>query len=493
MANPQVELSPHRITVLLIDDQASVGEAVRRMIETETDMDFHFCQDPTEALRIANQVGPTVILQDLIMPDINGLRLVKYFRANPATRDVPLIVLSAKEEPETKAEAFALGANDYLVKLPDKLELIARLRYHSRGYINLLERNEAYNALLESRRQLELRNRFIRKTFGRYLSDDVVDSILESPEGTQLGGEKRGVTLMMSDLRGFTAISERLPAEDVVRIINHYLSAMTEIILHYQGTIDEFIGDSILVIFGAPIRREDDAQRAVACALEMQLAMTEVNQKNRAAGYPEVTQGIGIHTGEVVVGNIGSEKRSKYGVVGRHVNLSSRIESYTVGGQILISEATCRACGDILRIDDQLEVMPKGVKAPLTIYEVGGIGGRFALFLPEKKELRLSRMEPLVPIRFFILEGKDTNREYHPGHIAYLSSQEAEIVSERNCRRLTNLRLSLLDEQDNERVGELYAKVIRNYPHDTGRFRVCFTAVPPEARDLLEELLRDSY
>jgi sigma-B regulation protein RsbU (phosphoserine phosphatase) len=142
------------LKVLLIDDQAIVGEQVRRMLAPEADIQFHFCQDPTKAIALAGELQPTVILQDLVMPDVDGLMLVKFFRANAATRDTPLVVLSSKEEPITKAEAFARGANDYLVKLPDKLELVARVRYHSRAYLNLLERNEAYRQLEESQRLL---------------------------------------------------------------------------------------------------------------------------------------------------------------------------------------------------------------------------------------------------------------------------------------------------------------------------------------------------
>lgn len=146
--------SARPVTVLLIDDQAIVAESVRRMLAPETDIVFHYCQEPAKAIETANKVQPTVILQDLVMPDIDGLQLVKFFRANKATRDVPMIVLSSKEEPAIKAQAFALGANDYLVKLPDKLEVIARIRYHSRGYVALLERNEAYERLAESQAEL---------------------------------------------------------------------------------------------------------------------------------------------------------------------------------------------------------------------------------------------------------------------------------------------------------------------------------------------------
>jgi sigma-B regulation protein RsbU (phosphoserine phosphatase) len=151
---PTATLTQHTITVLLVDDQAIVGEAVRRMLAGETDIVFHYCSDPVKAIQRANEIRPTVILQDLVMPEVDGLTLVKFIRANPRTRDVPLIVLSTKEEPAIKAQAFALGANDYLVKLPDKLELLARIRYHSKGYINLLQRNEAFGKLQESLRML---------------------------------------------------------------------------------------------------------------------------------------------------------------------------------------------------------------------------------------------------------------------------------------------------------------------------------------------------
>lgn len=147
-------LTPHTISVLLVDDQVMIGEAVRRMLAADKDIELHFCNDPTRAVKMAMEISPTLILQDLVMPEVDGLTLVKFYRANPKTRDIPLIVLSTREEPTTKAEAFSLGANDYLVKLPDKVELIARIRHHSAGYIAQLQRNEAYQALLESQKKL---------------------------------------------------------------------------------------------------------------------------------------------------------------------------------------------------------------------------------------------------------------------------------------------------------------------------------------------------
>jgi sigma-B regulation protein RsbU (phosphoserine phosphatase) len=181
--------------VLLVDDQAIVGETVRRMLAGEKDLDFHFCPNPAEAITLANDVQPTVILQDLVMPDIDGLQLVKFFRANPATRDTPMIVLSGKEEPVIKAKAFALGANDYLVKPPEKLELIARVRYHSRAYLDHRERDEAFRQLAEKQRELaeEVAQaaRYVLSLLPEPLAGDVHITGKFVPS-TQLGGDMFG-------------------------------------------------------------------------------------------------------------------------------------------------------------------------------------------------------------------------------------------------------------------------------------------------------------
>jgi sigma-B regulation protein RsbU (phosphoserine phosphatase) len=152
--SPAATLAQYAITVLLVDDQPIVADAVRRMLAPEKDILFHHCQEPAKAISLAAELQPTVILQDLVMPDVDGLTLVRFYRAHPKLKDVPIIVLSSKEEAATKADAFAAGANDYIVKLPDRLELLARIRYHSKGYISLLQRNDAYDALLKSQQAL---------------------------------------------------------------------------------------------------------------------------------------------------------------------------------------------------------------------------------------------------------------------------------------------------------------------------------------------------
>ncbi len=190
-----ISINKHQIIVLLIDDQAMVGEAVRRMLLDEENISYHFCSDPSKAISMANELAPTVILQDLVMPDVDGLTLVKFFRRNPQTKDIPLIVLSSKEEAKTKAEAFALGANDYIVKLPDKIELIARIRHHSAGYINMLERNEAFKALQESQQRLaaELAEAadYVASLLPKKL-DDTIKTDWKFVSSTSLGGDAFG-------------------------------------------------------------------------------------------------------------------------------------------------------------------------------------------------------------------------------------------------------------------------------------------------------------
>ena len=220
----------------------------------------------------------------------------------------------------------------------------------------------------------------------------------------------------MSDLRGFTAMAARLTPHEVIEVLNLYLEAMVDVISRYQGTIDEIIGDAILVIFGAPVACDDHAAKAVACGLAMQLAMTDVNQRLAAKGAAALEMGIGIHTGRVIVGNIGSLRRTKYAAVGSNVNLAGRIESFTTGGQILISEDTRRAIKTPLRIDGQFQVEPKGATRSLQLYEVGGIGEPFDLSLPSRADAARPLPQPL-PVRFTVLEEKFVGRTVYEGQL----------------------------------------------------------------------------
>ncbi|MBW4473666.1 MAG: adenylate/guanylate cyclase domain-containing protein [Stenomitos rutilans HA7619-LM2] len=340
----------------------------------------------------------------------------------------------------------------------------------------------------------------MRRTFGRYLTDEVVASLLETPGGLTLGGERRKVTILISDLRGFSAISERLPPEQVVTILNLYLGAMSDAITRYNGTINEFIGDGIFVMFGAPIYREDDSERAVACAIAMQSVMCDVNRQNQQLGLPAIEMGIGINTGEVVVGNIGSQRRAKYTVIGNHVNLAARIESYTVGGQILISEDTCRDAGEgIVKVDGHIQVEPKGIKEPITLHNVSGIGGKHNLYLPEEKEAFVT-LTASIPVRYTVLEGKHAVGTMFEGSLVSLSDKSAELRSDHFLTPLSNLKLNLLNTtQKHAELDDLYAKVLDKAATKPDCVRIRFTGMPirfaalaPEVSAALEHLRRST-
>ncbi len=333
--------------------------------------------------------------------------------------------------------------------------------------------------LTEEREKLAEMSDILKKMFGRYLSTEVMNSLIENPSALELGGERRSVTIMMTDLRGFTALSERLEPEQVVQMLNVYFEVMVEVVLKYNGTINEIIGDALLIIFGAPQEMPDRAQRAIACAIEMQNAMAEVNGQSRSQGLPELEMGIGLNETEVIVGNIGSTKRSKYAVVGSGVNMTSRIESYTVGGQILISESVRQEAGDILRIDTQRDVRPKGSETFLRIYEVGGIAGRFNLAL-EEKELLLVTLVRQIPLRYTVLEGKDIGKKGLEGFVVRLSRNRAEITLSTPVEMMTNLKMNLGDVDEKLSARDFYGKVIGRSGENRPNYVVHFTSIPPE-------------
>ena len=230
--------------------------------------------------------------------------------------------------------------------------------------------------ILQLKEQLREKDAFIRRTLSQYLTDEVATEILQHREHPEIRGERRTVTMMFTDLRRSTQLSEEMEPADFIRMLNHYFGEMIEIINAWQGNILEFVGDAIVAVFGAPRPNEDAASDAVSSAVAMQRRMPAINEWNRQHGYPEIEMGVGIHTGEAILGNIGSETRTKYDMIGRNVNLASRIESYTKGGQILVSGETLRAAADIAveNKDGSILVTPKGIREEVLLHDVIGAG-----------------------------------------------------------------------------------------------------------------------
>lgn len=460
------ERAPARI--LVVDDEPDLAELIRQKFRRHVrrgDFEFLFANDGEEALQILReQPGVDLVLTDVNMPRMDGLTLLAELAKLQHEAILGAVVVTAYSDMLNIRMAMNRGAYDFLTKPIDLDDLEVTIE---KAVAMVREQKRAVHA---------------RQTVGRYLSDEVAETLLANPEATELGGERRRVTILMSDLRGFSALSERLPPERVVEVLNVYLGVMGEVITEFGGTIDEFLGDGILVIFGAPGVMEDHARRAVACALAMQQAMGHVNERVRVLGLPPLRMGIGINTGEVVVGTIGSEKRAKYAVVGSPVNLTGRIEAATIGGQILVTASTRAEAGGDVAVRRTLELAAKGFSEPIPLFEIAAIGPPYDLHLDSETAPLTFLPEPLA-VRFHLLVGKQLADE---------AAAAAELValSDEACLLRTDHPLDLLADlmlrvPTPGGTGNAYAKVLE--ATDDG-WLLHFTAVPTPVAESLRVL-----
>jgi class 3 adenylate cyclase len=339
--------------VLLVDDQAMIGEAVRRLLAEQADIAFEFCREGEQACDVAAAFGPTVILQDLVMPGVDGLDMVRRFRGLPATADVPVIVLSAREEPVVKAQLLDAGASDYLIKLPDQIELIARIRVHSEGYRRLLERNAAFVALEQSltdlKREREKSERLLLSILPAKIAERLKDGEATIAESFP------AVTVLFADLCGFTEFSEKVDAEEVVSLLDEIFSTFDHL-AHAHGVEKiKTIGDAYMAVAGLPVPRPDHAEAMAVLAIGMQESFRGVI-RNRGLS---MELRIGMHSGPVAAGVIGRQKFT-YDLWGDTVNLASRLESHGEPSRIHVSPATRSLLGDAFRFADRGEVALKG-------------------------------------------------------------------------------------------------------------------------------------
>lgn len=352
-------------TILIVDDMPENLDLMSRLLR-KMDCTIVTANSGDVALTTLATTRVDLVLLDLVMPGTDGREVLARIKSDQKLRAIPVIMISGRQDMDQIIDCIQVGADDYLLKPVNAVLLTARIK-------SGIERKRWHDKEASYREQLEKREQFIRQTFGRYISDAIVEEILEKPEGLKLGGDLRNVTLMMSDIRSFTTLVEHLPPEQVMALLNRYLGKMTDIILHHGGTIDEFLGDAVLAAFGAPSVSADHATKAVNCAIQMQEAMAEINAENTADGLPVIEMAIALNTGEVVAGNIGSERRSKYGFVGHQVNVTSRIEDDARPHEILISEQTYRALdGDQFVAGKSRTIKAKGIAELLTVYPIVG-------------------------------------------------------------------------------------------------------------------------
>jgi class 3 adenylate cyclase len=264
------------------------------------------------------------------------------------------------------------------------------------------------------------------RSFARYAPEEVVREVAVSGNEAMLSADRREVTALFCDLRGFTSFVEQVGPEEVVAILNDHFDALATIIVGQGGYVVDFLGDGFFAVFGAPEPRTDHAERAVACAIDMQLCREAKNRDYFLRGWPPLEMGVGVNTGPAVVGNMGSSHRIKYGVVGHPVNLAARIESFTTGGQILVSESTRAALGERLVADGPLEAEGKGVSATIRMWAVRRLAGDPPRELPAPVPDLVALPSP-IEVRLRPITGKQVGAVTHPATVVRLSAAGAEV------------------------------------------------------------------
>ena len=457
---------PQVLKILFVDDEPDlvplIQQKFRRLVRSG-EIDLVFAGDGVEALEhLDADADIEVVVTDLNMPRMDGLTLLQ--RLADRGRRHKAVVVTAYGDMENIRTAMNRGAFDFLTKPIDMDDL----------EVTLGQARAAAEADREADR--------VRALFGRYLSDEVAEAILSDPAAYEGAGETREVSVLMSDLSGFSQISEHLEPERVVELLNVYLGAMTEVADAHGGTIDEFIGDAVLVLFGAPIAQDDHAQRAVACAVAMQRRMDGVNREMDRLGLPHLRMTAAVNSGRVVVGTIGSEKRSKYAVVGSPVNLTARIQTLAAPGEVLISEATRAAVGEAAVIGETRQASLKGFAAPVDVYSVAAATFAGTTVELDGPDVALELLDDPHAVEVAVLDGKQVDDATVPGRIVALSAYDAELVVEAGVPERADLRLRLSAGPE----AYAYAKALAVTPVGGGaRVRLRFTVVPePMARVL---------
>jgi adenylate cyclase len=344
------------IKVLLVDDSPIACSFISEGLNG-LGFQVHAFEDPFKALAQVETLAPTIVLSDWEMPGMTGEELCRRLKEN-ATRALPVVILTGNEEDAQRVVGLKAGADDYVNKTVSMEELAARLE-------SVVRRTS------ETER--------VRKLFARYTSDAVVDEVMRAG-GSALRGEKREVTILFADLRNFTGLSEGLPPEQVVGILNEVLGRLADAVLSHEGTLDKFLGDGLIALFGAPTARDDDARRAVETA-QMMVASLEALKEEAAVDFregrrerplPPLAIGIGVNSGEVVAGNLGSHLRTEYTVIGDAVNVASRLCGIAGPGEVLVGERTFELAKNSMRFQALPPVQLKGKAQLVALYRLLG-------------------------------------------------------------------------------------------------------------------------
>ena len=352
-----IEAGGRRHRVLVVDDQQLIGRSVERLLAGEADVEVHFRQTAPAALAAAREIRPTVILQDLVMPDIDGAEMVRRYRELPETEHVPVIMLSAVEEPAVKAELLAGGASDYIVKLPDRLELAARVRLHSEAHARLLERNAAFAALEQANADLARERERADRLLHAILPRPIADRLKAGPQ--VIADLHAEVTVLFADMCGFTELAGRSEPGEVVALLDELFATFDLLASRHGVAKIKTIGDCWMAVAGLPEPRSDHAPAMAGLAIDL---LAEFDRQVARLGL-HIQLRVGMHSGPVVAGVIGRE-RFAYDLWGDTVNLASRMESHGEPGRIHLSATTAALLGDAFVIEPRGPIQIKG-KGPV--------------------------------------------------------------------------------------------------------------------------------
>lgn len=343
--------------ILYVDDNAELRNFVHGLLKDQ--YNIFLAVNGKDGFEKTKQYSVDLIISDLRMPIMTGTELLKKIREGNDTKAIPFVMLTANGGMNTKLEELEGGADDFLVKPFSEAELMARIR-------NLLNIREQ-QMLFHSQKAIE-----IKKAFSKYVSKDIVEELLKNEGALELRGQKYFMSVFFSDIRGFTSFSEKMDPIELSELLNKYFTPMSGVITQHRGTIDKYIGDAIMAMFGAPLSYHDHAYQACKAALGCIGALEKLNQEFALKNWPEIKIGIGINTGYMNAGNIGSETIQSYTVIGDSVNLAQRLERLTkeYGVQVIISEFTFALVKDQFHCRKIGKINANGKKEPVTVYEL---------------------------------------------------------------------------------------------------------------------------
>jgi adenylate cyclase len=352
--------------ILIVDDEPFNLDLLEQEL-ADYDYVLERASDGVEALEKADVFKPDVILLDYMMPKMNGLEVVKRLRQNEEHKGIPVILLTAKATQEDKIAGLDAGADDYVTKPFDSFELLARVRAMLR-IKQLHDTLDEWNRTLADKvkRQVDELERMAR--LKRYLSPQIAEKIL-SEDDHLFKTHRREITIVFLDLRGFTAFSDNAEPEEVMDFLRHYHSEMGKLVFKFEGTLERFVGDGIVVIFNDPIPCEDHVQKAAQMAIEMRDRVKELRTAWRKKGY-DLDLGVGIAAGYATLGTMGFECRKDYGTVGNLPNLAARLCAEAKGGQILTDQKTMSRLEEAFEAEPIQELNLKGINRPVAAFNI---------------------------------------------------------------------------------------------------------------------------